>query len=80
MAHVPHAISHTGGVQLRQPGYAFGDGAIFLCHIGTNVHEEGGIWHADAVYSVSPDLLIAARANARAMASAKYAEQGIPTV
>ena len=65
---------------LRPVGYASGKGAIFLSHSVRNIDEEGGIWHADAVYSVSPDLPAGAQVIRAATAVAGCAEQGIPTV
>ncbi len=68
------------GAMPRPAGHALGGGTKFLCHSVRNIDEEGGIWRADAVYSVSPDLPIAARVIAAATASAKCAQKGIPTV
>nr|WP_306128967.1 hypothetical protein [Roseovarius sp. MMSF_3350] len=52
----------------------------FARHVRTNVDEEGGIWTADAVYTISPTLpggII--RIDAEVVA-ADCAENGIPTV
>lgn len=61
-------------------GYALGNGAKFLRHIRTNIDEEGGIWHADAVYTVSPDLPEGVQVIDAETAAAECAVQGIPTV
>ncbi|MCT8328543.1 hypothetical protein [Albidovulum sediminis] len=61
-------------------GYALGNGAKFLRHIRTNIDEEGGIWHADAVYTVSPDLPEGVQVIDAETAAAECADQGIPTV
>jgi hypothetical protein len=37
-------------------GFARAEGAGFLRHVRTLNRKEGGIWSADAVYSVTPDL------------------------
>lgn len=37
-------------------GFARSNGAGFVRHIRTNTKEEGGVWHADAVYSVTSAL------------------------
>jgi len=60
--------------------YAIVAGRKFLRRMGGNVDEEGGIWDADAVYSVSPDLRAGRHAIDVKRAAAGCAEQGIPTV
>jgi hypothetical protein len=37
-------------------GYARDRGFGFARHLRTNVYEEGGVWSADAVYTISPTL------------------------
>lgn len=37
-------------------GFARAGGAGFVRHVRTLTRKEGGIWSADAVYSVTPDL------------------------
>jgi hypothetical protein len=60
-------------------GYAAKTGAGFLRHIRTKTDERGGIWHADAVYSVTsalPKGLVTIDAETTV---ADCADQGIPT-
>jgi hypothetical protein len=52
----------------------------FARHLRTNVHERGGIWHADAVYTVSPALPRGARTIDAEVTVEACTEQGIPTV
>jgi hypothetical protein len=52
----------------------------FARHLRTNVHERGGIWQADAVYTVSPALPRGARTIDAEVTVAACIEQGIPTV
>jgi len=52
----------------------------FARHLRTNVHERGGIWQADAVYTVSPALPRGARTIDAEVTVAACTEQGIPTV
>jgi len=52
----------------------------FTRHLRTNVHERGGIWQADAVYTVSPSLPRGARTIDAEVTVAACTEQGIPTV
>lgn len=60
-------------------GYADDHGASYLRHVRTLTDKEGGVWQADAVYSVTaaePDGLMTERA---ADAVAGCGVQGIPT-
>ena len=43
-------------IRCTAAGYVQKQGGGFLRHIRTNTDEEGGIWRADAVYSVSSAL------------------------
>lgn len=52
----------------------------FARHVRTNVSKEGGIWRADAVYTVSPALPQGSRTIDAEVAVADCIEQGIPTV
>ncbi|MFN3954938.1 MAG: hypothetical protein ACK4LQ_10825 [Pararhodobacter sp.] len=52
----------------------------FARHVRTNVSEQGGIWVADAVYTVSPALPRGFRTIDAEVAVADCTEQGIPTV
>ncbi len=52
----------------------------FARHVRTNVQEEAGLWHADAVYTVSPALPRGVQTMDAEVVVADCAEQGIPTV
>lgn len=52
----------------------------FARHLRTNVDHGGGIWRADAVYTVSPSLPRGARTIDAEVTVAACTEQGIPTV
>ncbi|WP_146344770.1 hypothetical protein [Falsiphaeobacter marinintestinus] len=52
----------------------------FARHLRTNVHEEGGVWTADAVYTISPSLPRGLLTVDAEVAVANCAENGIPTV
>ncbi|KPQ08129.1 MAG: hypothetical protein HLUCCA12_03365 [Rhodobacteraceae bacterium HLUCCA12] len=52
----------------------------FARHVRTNVAEQGGIWQADAVYTVSPALPRGFRTIDAEVTVADCTEQGIPTV
>lgn len=52
----------------------------FARHVRTSVEEEGGVWVADAVYTVSPALPRGLQTIDAEVAVADCAEQGIPTV
>ena len=60
--------------------YALIRGYGFARHVRTNVDEQGGIWVADAVYTVSPALPRGFRTIDAEVAVADCTEQGIPTV
>lgn len=61
-------------------GYTRERGFGFARHLRTNVAEEGGVWVADAVYTISPALPKGLRTIDAEVAVADCAEQGIPTV
>ena len=52
----------------------------FARHLRTNVQEEGGVWVADAVYTISPSLPDGSRTLDAEVVTAHCAENGIPTV
>ncbi|WP_043917181.1 hypothetical protein [Jannaschia aquimarina] len=52
----------------------------FARHVATNVAERGGIWRADAVYSVSPDLPRGLRTLDAEVVVEDCRTRGIPTV
>ena len=60
--------------------YALIRGYGFARHLRTNVDEEGGVWTADAVYTISPSLPRGLRTIDAEVVVAACAENGIPTV
>ena len=52
----------------------------FARHVRTNVNEEGGVWSADAVYTISPALPRGSRTIDAEVVNAACVEKGIPTV
>lgn len=60
--------------------YSLIRGYGFARHLRTTLHERGGIWRADAVYTVSPALPQGARTIDAEVTVAACIEQGIPTV
>lgn len=60
--------------------YALIRGYGFARHVRTNVAEEGGIWRADAVYTISPALPRGLRTIDSEVTVADCQEQNIPTV
>nr|WP_231592454.1 hypothetical protein [Pelagovum pacificum] len=52
----------------------------FARHVRTNVAEEGGIWRADAVYTISPALPEGLRTIDAEVTVADCANTGVPTV
>ncbi|SPH21728.1 hypothetical protein ASD8599_02479 [Ascidiaceihabitans donghaensis] len=52
----------------------------FARHVRTNVNEEGGVWRADAVYTISPSLPRGLRTIDAEVVTAACVEKGIPTV
>jgi len=60
--------------------YALIRGYGFARHVRTNVTNEGGIWRADAVYTISPALPRGLRTIDAEVTVSDCAEQGIPTV
>ncbi|MFC6687342.1 hypothetical protein [Jhaorihella thermophila] len=60
--------------------YALIRGYGFARHLRTKVHEKGGVWTADAVYTISPSLPRGLRTIDAEVTVANCAENGIPTV
>jgi len=60
--------------------YALIRGYGFARHLRTNVHREGGLWHADAVYTISAAIPRGLRTIDAEVVAAACAENGIPTV
>ncbi|MBC7137364.1 MAG: hypothetical protein H5U17_01240 [Defluviimonas sp.] len=60
--------------------YALARGYGFARHVRTNVDEEGGVWRADAVYTISPALPRGIATLDAEVVVAACSEQGIPTV
>jgi len=60
--------------------YALIRGYGFARHLRTNVHEKGGVWTADAVYTISPSLPRGLRTIDAEVVVADCSENGIPTV
>ncbi|WP_339767478.1 hypothetical protein [uncultured Pseudosulfitobacter sp.] len=66
--------------QCAAAGYTLIRGYGFARHVRTNVNEEGGVWQADAVYTISPSLPRGLRTIDAEVEAANCAEKGIPTV
>lgn len=60
--------------------YALIRGYGFARHVRTNVAQEGGIWRADAVYTISPALPRGVQTIDAEVVVANCANEGIPTV
>ncbi|MBE1284846.1 MAG: hypothetical protein GJ676_16160 [Rhodobacteraceae bacterium] len=60
--------------------YALIRGYGFARHLRTNLNEEGGVWTADAVYTISPSLPRGLRTIDAEVVVADCEENGIPTV
>ncbi|GHG79318.1 hypothetical protein GCM10010961_01210 [Pseudodonghicola xiamenensis] len=67
-------------VECAAAQYALIRGYGFARHLRTNVYEEGGVWRADAVYTISPSLPRGLRKLDAEVVVAHCAENGIPTV
>ncbi|MEM8576100.1 MAG: hypothetical protein AAGF48_15935 [Pseudomonadota bacterium] len=61
-------------------GYTVERGYGFARHLSTNVYNEAGVWSADAVYTISPNLPDGPVKIDAEIAAAACAERGIPTV
>ncbi len=60
--------------------YTLDRGYAFARHLRTNVYKEGGVWSADAVYTISPTLPDGLRKIDAEVAVAACQESGIPMV
>lgn len=60
--------------------FALDKGYGFARHIRTTVDKKGGVWRADAVYTLSPALPRGLRTIDAEVTVADCADQGIPTV
>ena len=60
--------------------YALIRGYGFTRHVRTSLSEEGSLWRADAVYTISPSLPRGARTIDAEVTVADCAARGIPTV
>ena len=60
--------------------YALIRGYGFARHVRTNVSEEGGVWHGDAVYTISSALPEGLRTLDAEVVVQQCRERGIPTV
>ncbi len=60
--------------------YALIRGYGFARHVRTNVAKEGGIWHGDAVYTISPTLPNGLRTIDATVTVQDCAAEGIPVV
>ncbi|WP_434286512.1 hypothetical protein [Celeribacter sp. SCSIO 80788] len=60
--------------------YALIRGFGFARHVRTNVAHEGGVWRADAVYTISPALPDGLRKLDAEVVVANCRDNGIPTV
>jgi hypothetical protein len=61
-------------------GYTLARGYSFARHLRTNVYNEGGIWSADAVYTISPTLPDGPVKMDVEVTAAACEESGIPMV
>ena len=52
----------------------------FARHVRTNVNPEGGVWRADAVYTISPSLPRGIKTIDAEVTLSECMERGIPTV
>jgi hypothetical protein len=55
-------------------------GYAFARHVRTSITEEGGVWVADAVYTISPELPRGLQTLEAQVVAADCTEQGIPLV
>lgn len=77
-ASTPQAV--TDYADCAVAGHAIGNGYGFARHLRTILEESGGVWRADAVYTLSPALPRGLRTLDAKALSVQCAEQGIPTV
>ncbi|MHA6325609.1 hypothetical protein [Roseivivax sp. CAU 1753] len=67
-------------VECAAAQYALIRGYGFARHLRTNVDEEGGLWRADAVYTISPALPRGLKTIDAEVVASACAENGIPMV
>lgn len=60
--------------------YALDRGYGFARHLRTNIYEEGGVWSADAVYTISPTIPDGLAKLDAEVTAAACQESGIPMV
>jgi len=70
----------TAYAECAAAGYTLIRGYGFARHLRTNVAEEGGVWRADAIYTISPALPRGLRTIDAEVVAANCNENGIPTV
>lgn len=70
----------TAYAQCAVAQYALGRGYGFARHLRTKMNEEGGVWTADAVYTISPTLPRGLETIDAEVVVADCVENGIPTV
>lgn len=70
----------TKYAQCAAAQYTLIRGYGFLRHVRTNTTEEGGLWSADAVYTISPSLPRGLKTIDAEVAVADCGAAGIPTV
>ncbi|MCI5094764.1 MAG: hypothetical protein MRY77_00460 [Rhodobacteraceae bacterium] len=74
----PHDVDNYAECAAAQ--YALIRGYGFARHLRTNLNQEGGVWTADAVYTISPALPRGLRTIDAEVVVAGCEENGIPTV
>ncbi|MGC3936620.1 hypothetical protein ACOTTU_02320 [Roseobacter sp. EG26] len=77
-ARVPANVQRYATCAVAQ--FALTQGYGFARHLRTNVTEEGGVWAADAVYTISPTLPDGLATIDAEVTVAACKETGIPTV
>jgi hypothetical protein len=60
-------------------GYALSRGYAFARHVSTTLSEQGGVWRANAVYTISPAIPAGQRTIDAGAKVAACGENGIPT-
>ncbi len=80
MGGVPLAQDLDNYAECAAAQYTLIRGYGFARHVRTKMNEEGGVWTADAVYTVSPSLPRGLRTLDAEVVVADCAENGIPTV
>lgn len=75
-----NAENVTAYARCGAAGYALSRGLSFVRQVRTKVDQKGGVWTADAVYTISPGLPGGIASIDAEVAAADCGEQGIPTV